>query len=340
MTDYRDVLVIGGGITGLLCAHELTHRGSSVVVLDAKLDRPCASWAAGGILASLYPWRSSAKILALTEGAFDSYQEILSSLKSARSGAVELWQPGVLFRDLADQDQALAWASSHGVDLQQRSDHVLFLPGTGVINNSQLLQALRQDLLARNRLVLTRVEHISHNHNNWCLVTDQGRWCGKQLVLAAGVWSASILDTIDAGLSLSVCRGLKPVKGQMLRYAPVSGADTLNHIVLSDAGYLVPRRDGSILVGSTMEPDILDQRPTHAAWVSLRQLAARLLPALQDQQPVAQWAGLRPGSPEGVPWIGPVAGYDDLFIATGHHRNGIACAPATARKMAELLTCS
>lgn len=327
--------MVGGGITGLLCALEFQHRGYSVVVLDAGAKRPCASWAAGGILASLYPWRSSAAILALTEGAFQAYQAIVAFLERQGAGPVELWQPGALFQGLTDRNEALAWADNQRLEVQQTGVNSLFLPCMAVINNSQLLQALRRHLAAQRSLVFATVAHIRRSGGHWRLETEKGHWRGKQLLVAAGVWSGSVLDSIDAGLSSTLCQGLKPVKGQMLRYAP--GAATLNHILLSDAGYLVPRQDGSILAGSTMEPDVSDQRPTRAAWESLQQLATGLLPALQGRQPVAQWAGIRPGSPEGIPWIGPAAGYDNLFVATGHHRNGVACAPATARKIARQL---
>ena len=127
-----------------------------------------------------------------------------------------------------------------------------------------------------------------------------------------------------------------PVKGQMILYK--CAADFLPRMVLAKGRYAIPRRDGHILIGSTLEHSGFDKTPTDEALESLRASAAELLPELADMQPVAHWAGLRPGSPEGIPYIGPVPGFDGLWLNTGHYRNGLVLAPASCRLLADLMS--
>ena len=135
----------------------------------------------------------------------------------------------------------------------------------------------------------------------------------------------------QAGLTLPV----EPVKGQMLLYRMAPG--WLPSIVMARGRYAIPRRDGHILIGSTLEYEGYDKRTTDEALASLRASAQALLPDLAQQSPVAQWAGLRPGSPDGVPYIGPVSSLPGLWLNTGHFRNGLVLAPASCRLLADLL---
>lgn len=153
---------------------------------------------------------------------------------------------------------------------------------------------------------------------------------GDKVLLAAGAWSGELLKPL--GLELPVV----PVKGQMILYK--CAADFLPRMVLAKGRYAIPRRDGHILIGSTLEHSGFDKTPTDEAQESLRASAAELLPELADMQPVAHWAGLRPGSPEGIPYIGPVPGFDGLWLNTGHYRNGLVLAPASCRLLADLMS--
>ena len=156
-----------------------------------------------------------------------------------------------------------------------------------------------------------------------------GRIEAAAVVLCAGAWSGDWLQ--QAGLTLPV----EPVKGQMLLYRMTPG--WLPSIVMARGRYAIPRRDGHILIGSTLEYKGYDKRTTDEALASLRASAQALLPDLAQQSPVAQWAGLRPGSPDGVPYIGPVSSLPGLWLNTGHFRNGLVLAPASCRLLADLL---
>lgn len=148
-------------------------------------------------------------------------------------------------------------------------------------------------------------------------------------MLAAGAWSGELLASL--GLTLPV----EPVKGQMILYKCAS--DFLSCMVLAKGRYAIPRRDGHILIGSTLEHEGFDKTPTESALDSLKASAVELIPALADAEVVGHWAGLRPGSPEGIPYIGKVPGFEGLWLNCGHYRNGLVLAPASCQLFADLL---
>ncbi|MCY1368913.1 Glycine oxidase [compost metagenome] len=159
--------------------------------------------------------------------------------------------------------------------------------------------------------------------------TAEGEVRADRVVLAAGAWSGELLGLL--GMSLPV----EPVKGQMILFK--CAADFLPAMVLAKGRYAIPRRDGHILVGSTLEHAGFDKTPTTDALESLKASAFELLPQLADAELVGHWAGLRPGSPEGIPFIGPVPGADGLWLNCGHYRNGLVLAPASCRLLADLM---
>ncbi len=150
-----------------------------------------------------------------------------------------------------------------------------------------------------------------------------------KVLITAGAWSGELLATL--GLSLPV----EPVKGQMILYK--CEPDFLPSMVLAKGRYAIPRRDGHILVGSTLEHEGFDKTPTDVARESLQASAEELIPALARQPIVGHWAGLRPGSPDGIPFIGPVPGFEGLWLNCGHYRNGLVLAPASCRLLADLM---
>jgi len=149
------------------------------------------------------------------------------------------------------------------------------------------------------------------------------------VVLAAGAWSGELLKKL--GLVLPV----EPVKGQMILYRCEPGF--LPTMVLAKGRYAIPRLDGHVLVGSTLEHAGFDKTPTQDALASLKASAEELLPALAHAEVVGHWAGLRPGSPEGIPYIGELADFPGLWLNCGHYRNGLVLAPASCELLKNLL---
>ncbi|MBZ2190527.1 FAD-dependent oxidoreductase [Alcanivorax sp. JB21] len=332
-------VVIGAGVVGMLSALALRERGYHVTVLDMATARPPASWAGGGILSALFPWRYPAPLTALTQDAVPRYTQLAARILAAGGPDPEVYTCGMLVDAGGEHDAALAWAARHGKPADYRSASQvapvlpdapwIWLPEVGTVRNSRLLKGLHC-LLARegvSRAPSAAVSAIVPEQGAWRVSSAEGAIMTDQVLIAAGAWSAELLA--DAGLQL----GLQPVQGEMLLYPP--GLAPPPCVLLSDAGYVIPRRDGHVLAGSTLRHGSQDQRPTAGAAQQLRAMAETLWPPLKDTTPVAHWAGIRPGSARQWPWLGEVPDAPGLFLATGHYRNGLVSAPASA----ELIAC-
>jgi glycine oxidase len=194
------------------------------------------------------------------------------------------------------------------------------------VRNPRLVKALRAALLALPNVEIREACAVTGFLQEGARITgvrtEQGEVRADQVVLTAGAWSGELLHSL--GLELPV----EPVKGQMILFK--CAADFLPSMVLAKGRY-------AILVGSTLEHEGFDKTPTPVALDSLRASAIELLPGLAQAEVVGHWAGLRPGSPEGVPFIGPVVTRPGLWLNCGHYRNGLVLAPASCRLLADLL---
>tara|TARA_R100000458_G_scaffold21645_2_gene19378 strand:- start:77 stop:1186 length:1110 start_codon:yes stop_codon:yes gene_type:complete len=344
----QEVIVVGGGVIGLLSAYRLAEAGKSVSLLESGNVGSEASWAGGGIVSPLYPWRYSPAVTALAHWSQDFYPQLGERLLEETGVDPEVHVTGLYWLDLHDEAEALSWAERYGRPLQSVSmetvhqavpslgegyERAVYMQGVANIRNPRLLQSLR---VALARLPnVTVVEHcpvegfLRDGARIIGVQTAQGDMRADQVVVAAGAWSAQLLATL--GLQIPV----KPMKGQMILFK--CAEDFLPSMVLAKRRYAIPRRDGHILVGSTLEDVGFDKTPTEDALESLRATAIELLPALADAQVVKHWAGLRPGSPDGVPYIGPVSGFDGLWLNCGHFRNGLVLAPASCQLLVDLM---
>ncbi|WP_312373360.1 glycine oxidase ThiO [Stutzerimonas nitrititolerans] len=342
------VLVVGGGVIGLLSSLLLARGGVDVTLIERQAAGTEASWAGGGIVSPLYPWRYSPAVTALAHWSQDYYPQLGQTLLWQTGIDPEVYATGLYWLDLQDEDEALAWAERQGralypVPMEQVRAAVpalgdgfsraVFMPGVANVRNPRLLAALREAL---QRMPNVRVvEHspvealIQEGRRIVGVRTTEGEWRGEQVVMAAGAWSAELLAPL--GIELPV----KPMKGQMILYK--CAKDFLPSMVLAKRRYAIPRRDGHILVGSTLEDVGFDKAPTEDALGSLKATAVELLPALADAEVVKHWAGLRPGSPDGVPYIGAVSDFDGLWLNCGHFRNGLVLAPASCQLLADLM---
>ena len=348
MTKQQQVVVVGGGVIGLLTAFNLATQGLTVVVLDRSSVGQESSWAGGGIVSPLYPWRYSPAVTALAHWSQDFYPQLAQRLFAATGVDPEVHTTGLYWLDLDDEADALAWAAREGrplskVDVSAARDAVpvlgagfaeaIYMANVANVRNPRLIKSLKAALLALPGVTLHEQcavqGFIQEGGSIVGVNTAQGEVRGDQVVLAAGAWSGELLASL--GLTLPV----EPVKGQMILYKCAS--DFLSCMVLAKGRYAIPRRDGHILIGSTLEHEGFDKTPTESALDSLKASAVELIPALADAKVVGHWAGLRPGSPEGIPYIGKVPGYEGLWLNCGHYRNGLVLAPASCQLFADLL---
>ncbi|NBA96432.1 glycine oxidase ThiO [Pseudomonas sp. R5(2019)] len=344
----KQVVIVGGGVIGLLTAFNLAAHVEHVTVLDRNAVGQESSWAGGGIVSPLYPWRYSPAVTALAHWSQDFYPELGARLFASTGLDPQVHVTGLYWLDLDDEQQALDWAVREQrplrpVDMSAVYDAVpvlgpgferaIYMADVANVRNPRLVKSLKAALQALPNVTLS--EHcevqgfIQDGTRIRGVRTAGGDLLADQVVLTAGAWSGDLLRTLALDLPV------EPVKGQMILYK--CAEDFLPSMVLAKGRYAIPRRDGHILIGSTLEHAGYDKTPTDVALESLKASAIELLPALADATPVGHWAGLRPGSPEGIPYIGQVPGHDGLWLNCGHYRNGLVLAPASCQLFADLL---
>lgn len=341
-----DVLVIGGGIIGLLTARELARAGAAVTLLEMGDTGRESSWAGGGIVSPLYPWRYSDSVTALATWSQQAYPDLCGELLQETGIDPELTASGLLILDLEEHDQALEWARRFvipmtliaGPDLQQiepelgpQSDGALLLPTIAQVRNPRLVKALNRAIEPRVRL-REQEEAVELRVEGGRVLgarTPDGEIQADQVVVCAGAWTARLLE------QLGNAPAIEPVRGQMILFFGSPGL--IRHVTLLGDRYAIPRRDGRVLLGSTLEHVGFEKVTTAEAKEELYRAAVELYPVLKRTPIEEHWAGLRPGSPSGIPYIGPYPGIEGLYMNAGHYRNGVATAPASARLAADLM---
>ena len=343
-----ECLVVGGGAVGQLTALLLAESGCSVTLIEQGGLGKESSWAGGGIVSPLYPWRYTAAVSELAHWSQCYYPQLGLRLHQLTGIDPEVYASGLYWLDLEDQGDAISWARAQRRPLfevpieqvykavpQLAADYrqALFMPDAANVRNPRLLKALRLALSRRpdvKVLESCKVDtFLVEGRGCVGLRTSEGDLRAARTILAAGAWSGELLATL--GLRLPV----EPVKGQMILYKCEPGF--LPAIVLAKGRYAIPRKDGHILVGSTLEHVGFDKTPTEEALASLKASAEELLPALADAEVVGHWAGLRPGSPDGIPFIGEVPQFPGLWLNCGHYRNGLVLAPASCELLKNLM---
>lgn len=232
-----------------------------------------------------------------------------------------------------DRATALAWCDSHGMKHEVKDNGALFLPEVAQVRNPRLLHALRARVEQLGGRILERcpvLEITVREGRVQGLQTACGDLVADGYIVTAGAWSREVLGA--HALSLDV----HPVRGQMLLYK--LDAPPLAHILLHQDFYLIPRADGHLLAGSTSENAGFDKSTTAQARAMLAARAQSHLPQLKGMEPVRHWAGLRPGSPENIPAIGPHPQLANLYINSGHFRYGVTMAPASAEILLNEIT--
>ncbi|MCU1495309.1 MAG: goxB [Acidimicrobiaceae bacterium] len=349
MTSY-DAVVVGSGVIGLTTAWRLAGSGREVALVDAH-PAAGASYAAAGMLAPVTEAAWGEEELAeLNLRSVAGWPAFAHELEAASGCAVGLRNEGTLLvaadgSDRAYLEELLDYQSSLGFEsswcpagacrelepfLAPGVRGGIFAKGDAQVDNRRLLGSLAEAVRRSGvTLVAAAVDAFSTVAGHVAGVWASGRELEAPTVVLAAGWASSEI----AGLPPGAVPPVRPVKGQILR---LRGAPrepvltrTIRALAQGSSVYLVPRGDGSVVVGATTEERGDDVSVTAGALYTLLRDAARVVPALHELELVEARAGLRPGSPDNAPLVGP-ASIDGLVLATGHYRNGILLAPTTA----------
>ncbi len=326
-----DVIIIGGGIIGLTLAIALRKRGMQVLVVERGEPAREASHAAAGMLAD-YPLELPLALQPLATASAHMYPEFVHELEDESAIDTGLRDNGtVLF-----PPQAPAPMPGTNLDAVALADlapalapterPALFLPERSVDPRALAAATLKA---AKHRQVdissgTTVKEVCIENGRVSGIHTDKSSYGARIVVNCAGAWAGNV-----APLRVPT----RPVKGQMLALV---GSLALHHVIRAPEVYVVPRGDGRIVIGSTLEEAGFDKRTDVNTIHRLHQAAIRLVPALSQARIIEDWAGLRPGTPDDLPILG-ATGIPGYFVATGHFRDGILLAPITAYVMSQII---
>ena len=309
-----------------------------------------ASWAAGGILAPQIEADAADDFLRLACASRDLYRHFAGALHKETAIDIELDTTGTLYVAFSEAEERefrarFDWQRSEGLAVEWMSGDearaiepvlspgvrcALRFPNDYQVENRRLVEAL---LTSNRNLGVQLIEQcevseiIAAERRVRGVKTSREFINGSTVVITAGAWSSSI----DPSATLQV----EPVRGQMLCFRPEPL--TVRHVIYSSRGYLIPRRDGRLIAGSTSERVGFDKQVTEAGAAAIKSMAIEIMPEIKTLQVVDSWAGFRPRASDDLPVLGKSSEIEGLVFATGHYRNGILLAPITGELIAETI---
>ena len=353
-----DILIIGGGVVGLSTALRLAEQGVSATVIDRQEVGREASWAGAGMLPPgclQFAETPEARLRAYSYGMWKELSESLFELTGIDNGyrvcgAVELFDGESSFLKQLDMwtQEGIRIEASEGRSvnsqfseviekripgLSEQFNHAVFLPDFAQARNPRHLKALVAACRVRGVEIVEHVEDLTLSvtpSGNITASTSDRQFPADRVCVTAGSWTNRILEPLGCSVPVN------PVRGQIVQLQ----VDTLPFRCVIELGrrYLVPRPDGLILIGSTEEHVGFVKQNTAEGVSGLLKFAEALVPELAEAEVVRTWSGLRPGTPDELPFLGAVPGFENLFVGAGHFRSGLQMSPGTSRILADLLT--
>ena len=346
------IAVIGAGISGLMSALELVEHGCTVSIFDQNAAGQAASWAGGGILSPMYPWRYALEVNLLAQHAKPMYQHWNQKLQNITEVDFQIHETGMLIFDQDDFKIGLDYAEQHHQPYQ-----------TAKLLNQQQIQSINPRInttfqsaiyfsqlanIRNPRLLQSIIGYLKqhpavqwHEYQNICQLDIQNdqvqsiqsqkgqKYFADHFLITTGAWSQHWSKQLRLEIPI------KPIQGQMLLFK--SPENWLPTMCMNKVMYMIPRQDGHIVCGSSMLDIGFDTTCSSEIQQNIQAAVFAMAPELKQFPLVKQWAGLRPGSPDGIPYIGQVPHVENLWLNTGHFRNGLCMAPASAKLLRELI---
>ena len=346
-----DVLIIGGGVIGLATARELHKKGiGKITILEREKVGEEASHAAAGMLAPNAETEKIDDFFRLCQESNKLYAEFAAELQDETEIDIELDREGTLYVALNDDDageigRRFEWQRGAGLAVERLTAREtramepflspdvresLLFPDDHQVENRKLLHALEK-YAAINGIEIRENTEIKNllieNDKITGAQSDAEKFFAGTVVLATGAWTSLVKAE---GLKMPK---IKPVRGQMIAFH--TAKRLFQKVIYSPRGYLVPRADGRLLAGATVEDAGFDKSVTRAGVEFLHESALEIAPSLVNLEIAETWAGLRPLAADGLPVLGSFPKVENLYLATAHYRNGILLAPLTAKILAE-----
>jgi len=349
-----DVVIVGGGVIGCACAYYLAKAGAGVTLVEKREIAGEASGAAAGMLVPPAEAAASGPFRDLSRAGLALYPELIAGLRDETGIDVQYTDSGLLLTAATEGRAgalraAVRWSASGGEPgmplewveggplralepaLSERLLGAAYSPEARHVNPGLLTQALARGAAGRGA-TLRQGEGVAGFVRRGGRVAavrtaDGDTVDAGHVVLAAGPWTGRLARRLGAEVPT------RPMRGQMLAYR----SNAVRHILWGEDGYLVPKAGGFLFAGATVEDAGFRPRTTARGLSGLRRMARSLVPALGYGEVASAWAGLRPGSPDGLPIIGRLPGWENVYVATGHFRNGILLGPITGKLIAQLI---
>ena len=352
--QISQVLIIGGGVIGLSLARELHKKGfKKITILEkGKIGRE-ASFAAAGMLAVQSETDKPDDFFYFCNESNKLYPQFSEELFEETGVDIELDREGTLYLAFNERDEnelrtRFEWQKKAGLTVEKLSaieTHKLepfvspeilgslFFPEDWQVENRKLIHALEKyaefnDIEIRENFEVKNL--LIENGKVFGAENETGKFFAEKTVLATGAWTSFIkADSFQMPK-------IKPIRGQIIEFQ--TAKRLFQKVIYSPRGYLVPRRDGRILTGATVQDSGFDKTISDVATEFLRENALEIAPNLANLKIHDQWIGLRPFASDGLPVLGEISEIENLFVATAHYRNGILLAPITAKILAEKIT--
>ena len=333
-----DIVIVGGGVIGLYSAALLANNNLNITLIDQGPIGKESSWAAGGMLSPLLPWNYSDRTHYLTKQASHQYALLAESLNESTGIDIEYWKCGLTSFHQQETLLAERWCAQNNTPYSTKyptnidglkpsvNDNSITLPDIAQVRSSKLIKALVNHLsrYGVNLMPNTKVQKLKVERNRIIGAhTSAGFINTEHLIWSTGAWASLLKTSVD-----TFTPEVTPVRGQIIVFDGKSIG--LQTILYEQNHYLIPRKDGLILAGSTIEHVGFDKSITESARDDLMRKSLALIPKLQSCELVHHWSGLRPYSKSELPIIGPHPEIEGLYLNCGHYRYGIAMAPRSA----------
>lgn len=352
MSYIYDAIVVGGGVIGGSIAYNLAKRGGKVLLLEKGRLASQSSGAAAGMLGAQAEMDTESSLFQLAKKSREMFPKLAGEIKEMSGVDIELINEGMLKVALNEQQrqqyehliaihrksgEQADWMTGHEVRSKEPSlsdgiKWAMYLANDGQVEASQLTLGFLHSAKAYGVVIKEFVEVFDFQVSKGKVigvVTNEGNFASDKVIVAGGAWSNKLL--LKTGLELDIY----PVKGEC--FSVITQSTLLTTTVFSPDCYLVPKKGGRIIVGATVKQRTFNPKVTVEGISFLMQQATKLLPSIIEAEWEGAWAGIRPQTGDGLPYLGEHPVFKGLFVATGHFRNGILLSPITGEVIADMV---